>query len=34
MRLVFGLGLRQTDGLIASVIGLLGLDLAVPDHSR
>src|SRR3954465_1147268 len=24
---------RQTEGLIGSVIGLLGLDLAVPDHS-
>src|SRR5580693_5921768 len=31
--LVFGLALRQTEGLIGSVIGLLGLDLAVPDHS-
>ena len=33
MRLVFGLALRQTEGLISSVIELLGLDLAVPDHS-
>jgi hypothetical protein len=33
MGLVFGLSLRQTEGLIGSVIGLLGLDLAVPDHS-
>ena len=33
MGLVFGLALRQTEGLIESVIGLLGLDLAVPDHS-
>jgi Transposase DDE domain len=33
MRTVFGLGLRQTEGLIGSVIGLLGLDLTVPDHS-
>ena len=33
MRLVFGLALRQAEGLIGSVIGLLGLDLAVPDHS-
>src|SRR5215213_2846441 len=24
---------RQTEGLIGSVIGLLGLDLAVPDHT-
>jgi hypothetical protein len=28
--LVFGLALRQTEGLIGSIIGLLGLDLAVP----
>jgi hypothetical protein len=33
MRIVFGLGLRQTEGLIGSVIELLGLDLSVPDHS-
>ena len=33
LRAVFGLALRQTEGLIGSVIGLLGLDLAVPDHS-
>jgi len=33
MRMVFGLALRQTEGLIGSVIGLLRLDLAVPDHS-
>jgi Transposase DDE domain len=33
LRMVFGLALRQTDGLIGSVTGLLGLDLAVPDHS-
>jgi hypothetical protein len=30
--LVFGLALRQTEGLIGS--GLLGLDLAVPDLPR
>jgi hypothetical protein len=30
---VFGLALRQTEGLIGSVIALLGLNLAVPDHS-
>ncbi len=30
---VFRLALRQTEGLIASIIGLLGIDLAVPDHS-
>jgi hypothetical protein len=33
MGMVFRLALRQTKGLIGSVIGLLGLDLAVPDHS-
>jgi hypothetical protein len=33
MRAVFGLALRQTEGLIGSVIELLGLALAVPDHS-
>src|SRR3954447_7422910 len=30
---VFRLAYRQTEGLIGSVIGLLGLDLAVPDPS-
>jgi hypothetical protein len=29
---VFGLALRQTEGLIGSVLQLLGLDLPVPDH--
>jgi hypothetical protein len=33
VRAVFRLALRQTEGLIRSVIHLLGLDLAVPDHS-
>jgi hypothetical protein len=33
LRTVFRLGLRQTEGLIGSVMHLLGLDLAVPDHS-
>ncbi len=33
LRAVFRLALRQTEGLIGSVIGLLGLDLAVSDHS-
>ncbi len=33
LRAVFRLALRQTDGLIGSVIGLLGLALSVPDHS-
>ena len=30
---VFRLAYRQTEGLIGSVIGLLGLDLAMPDHT-
>ena len=33
LRAVFRLALRQTEGLIASILALLGLDLAVPDHS-
>ena len=33
LRAVFRLALRQTEGLIGSVVGLLGLDLAVPDHT-
>jgi hypothetical protein len=33
LRAVFRPALRQTEGLIGSIIGLLGLDLAVPDHS-
>ena len=33
LRAVFHLALRQTEGLIGSVITLLGLVLTVPDHS-
>jgi hypothetical protein len=33
LRAVFRLALRQTEGLVGSIIRLLGLDLAVPDHS-
>ena len=33
LRAVFRLGLRQTEGLIGSILQLLGLDLAVPDHT-
>jgi hypothetical protein len=33
LRTVFRLALRQTEGLIRSVLRLLDLDLAVPDHS-
>ncbi len=30
---MFRLALRQTEGLVGSILQLLGLDLAVPDHS-
>src|SRR5919199_381958 len=33
LRAVFRLALRQTEGLIGSLIGLPGLDLPVPDHT-
>ncbi|MEA2774253.1 MAG: hypothetical protein QOD93_7215, partial [Acetobacteraceae bacterium] len=33
LRTVFRLALRQTEGLIGSVIRLLGLDLPVPGHT-
>jgi hypothetical protein len=33
LRAVFRLAPRQTEGLIGSIIGLLGLALRVPDHS-
>ncbi len=33
LRAVFHLGLCQTKGLIGSIIRLLGLKLAVPDHT-
>jgi hypothetical protein len=33
LRAVFRLALRQTEGLIGSILKLLRLDLAVPDHS-
>jgi Transposase DDE domain len=33
LRAVFRLALRQTEGLIGSILRLLGVDLAVPDHS-
>lgn len=32
--IVFGLCLRQTEGFLASVLQLMELDLAVPDHRR
>lgn len=33
LQAVFRLALRQTEGLIGSILSLPGLDLAVPDHS-
>src|SRR3954463_46636 len=33
LRAVFRLALRQTEGLISSILQLLDLDLPVPDHS-
>jgi hypothetical protein len=33
LRAVFRLAYRQTEGLIGSIIGLLGLTLRVPDHA-
>src|SRR5215218_9694990 len=33
LRAVFRLALRQTEGLVGSILKLLGLDLVVPDHS-
>ena len=33
LRAVFRLALRQTEGLIGSILRLLGLDLAVLDHT-
>ena len=33
LRSLFRLALRQTEGLIGSIIALLGLDLAIPDHT-
>ena len=33
LRLVFGLRLRQTEGFLTAMLKLMGLDLAVPDHT-
>src|SRR6059036_1180682 len=33
LRAVFRLALRQTEGLIGSLMRLLGLDLPIPDHT-
>ncbi len=33
LRLVFGLPLRQAEGFLRSVFGLMGIDIQVPDHT-
>ena len=33
LRAIFRLALRQAEGLVGSIIALLGLDLSVPDHT-
>ena len=33
LRTVFRLALRQTEGLIGSIVTLLGLELAVPEYT-
>jgi hypothetical protein len=33
LRVVFDLALRQTEGLVGSILELMGLELPVPDHS-
>ena len=33
LRAVFHLAYRQAEGLLGSIVGLLGLDLHVPDHT-
>src|SRR3954451_25186402 len=33
LRMVFDLALRQTEGLVGSILELMGLELPVPDHS-
>ena len=33
LRTVYHLALRQTEGFVASLIGLMGLELETPDHT-
>jgi Transposase DDE domain len=33
LRLLFHLPLRQTEGFLTSIFGIMGLDLSVPDHT-
>ena len=34
LRLLFHLPLRQTEGFLRSLFGLMGVDLRAPDHTR
>jgi hypothetical protein len=34
LRLVFHQALRQTEGLLRSIVNVLGIDLAIPDHTQ
>ena len=33
LRLIFHLPLRQTEGFLTSIFGMLGLELSTPDHT-
>ncbi len=33
LRLIFNLPLRQTEGFLSSLFGMMGIDLSVPDHT-
>ena len=33
LRLIFHLPLRQTEGVLTSIFGMLGLELSAPDHT-
>ncbi len=33
LRLIFHLPLRQTEGFLTSIFGILGVDLSAPDHT-
>ncbi len=33
LRLIFGLPLRQTEGFLNSLFGMMGIDLSAPDHT-
>ncbi len=33
LRLVFSLSLRQAEGFLQSLLGMMGIELSVPDHT-